>query len=939
MNNRDRIFDCLADCYSFLPHTASYDNKGKEDVPPQPSPDAVHKRSISGPGLTSRLSSLSLYGGVVNLSPYADPEDASPFFTPDSRRSSNMHPGDPRTLLHSDADVPEWGTSVHLYNQPRSRAGPLPSRSVTDFRKLHDGAVSEARAVRETEQGKASSSDSATYDNFIIEPAIRGNGALLHAMRAVQSESEKKLDIAWVGTLGHPTDALDEDTKTQIREKLTNDFDEEVVYMTDQDFAGHYTNFCKVVLWPLFHYQVPDDVNSKAYTDRSFHFYYNVNRAFADHLIESCKHDDTIWVHDYHLLLVPSMVREKRPHAKIGFFLHTAFPSSEIFRCQEKYKDLLNGMLGANLVVFQLPEYADHFLSTCSRFLSVEAMEKGVQLDDRFVRVTSQPIGINPADIDEVRQTEAFAEAVASYKKQYEGKKIIVGRDKLDRVYGLKQKFQAFEKFLDQFPHHAKDTIFLQIISQNNEPNKEYTHRVIEIVNRINDKHSSFAKQQLPIVLIGHQVGPAEYYALLTVGDVLMISTQRDGMNLTAHEFLYCQDGKVEDRVHGAVILSEFAGCAEILKGNQLTINPWNIRQQVAAIASALNMDSNAKEAQWTPQYEMVTSLTGKHWYQQLSQALAKAHKVQTERSAASVPRLQFSDVSEAYDRAKHRLFFLDYEGTLAPRQSIAGAHLASPQRAIDVLNDLMMDPKNVVYVTSRSLREQLAHTFQTADDVGLIAADGCYKSPHRKAGQREWTAGVDEFQTVIWKEQVTKILSHFRTLLEGSTITEKDCSIEFELAGVKDKKILERLSRECADQINGSCKTMGVRAVLIGETVIIEQTVCNKNTMADKVLRDLKHECAATGFASPDFLMVAGDDREDEVLFHWANKLSKLGMIPDVFSISIGNRDTEAKAAMSKGSAGLLSALEKLASTSLKDLPIKNPATKRSLRFELPKA
>lgn len=896
--------------------------------------------------MSSRTLHVSDYGPLT-LTPGAITEEAlnADPFDSDSRRNSRTLtlPAVQHRLTHGDADVPEWGSSTPLYKQPRSRAGPLPSKSVTDFRKLSKQALDERYgAPSKKVSHKAPSSGAGEYEQWTIKPAIRGNGSLINAMRAATTENGTH--VSWVGTLGSPTDALPDKTKLAIQNKLANDYDEEIVYVSDQDFEGHYNNFCKIVLWPLFHYQVPDDVNSKAYQDRSWSYYLSVNRCFANQLIESYKRGDTIWVHDYHLLLVPSMVREKLPDAKIGFFLHTAFPSSEIFRCQEKYKDLLRGMLGANLVAFQLPEYAGHFLQTCSRFLRVEATPEGVQLDDRFVNVTDEPMGIIPAEIEEIRKSEEFANEVKTMQETFKGKTLIFSRDKLDRVHGVGQKLQAYERFLEKHPNRAEDTVLLQVLSSYHETNDELFNSIMKIQNNINRTYRSISQSPLDIWVA--DPSPAQYYALLTVCDVLMNSTQRDGMNLTAHEFMICQDGeKTGEKAHGALILSEFAGSAAILQSKTLRINPWDILGSAKAIAQALNMDAPTRKTHWAPLHKTVMELTGSHWYKGLSRKLIDAHQAQGNQAAASVPRLQTSAISKAYDEASSRLLVLDYEGTLVGRH--LGTHnvYASPARAIQILGDLTMDPKNVVYVTSSGSDEQLAKIFQTASGVGLIAGNGCYKLAHGEMASKDWESAIDEEKTNGWKEKVIETLDYFQQRLPGSEIEDMSGSLVFRFdksivdKAKVDEKAVQRLAGSCADQLNSSCQSLGIRIIPSAESLLIEQIEYNKATMASKVFNLLQDECATGATTPPDFLMVAGDDRDDEPVFQWANDLSKDDIVRDVFTVSIGSRDTKAKAAMTKGSAGLLSVLEKLAQSSLRGRPVKNPATKRSTRFDLPTA
>ena len=202
-----------------------------------------------------------------------------------------------------------------------------------------------------------------------------------------------------------PTDSLSEEKKAEILGKLDTDFDSLVIYPKDFDFDGHYSHFCKTILWPMLHYQIPDSPKSKAYLDHSWIYYVKINRLFAEKIVKNYKRGDIIWIHDYHLLLVPKLVREKLPDAQIGFFLHVAFPSSEVFRCLAFRQELLEGMLGADLIGFQTQEYCHHFLQTCNRLLGAESLPHGVQLEDRFVNVDTFAIGIDP-DLFRVRQAD-----------------------------------------------------------------------------------------------------------------------------------------------------------------------------------------------------------------------------------------------------------------------------------------------------------------------------------------------------------------------------------------------------------------------------------------------------------------------------------------------------------------------------------------------------
>lgn len=380
------------------------------------------------------------------------------YFTPaqPSAVTHFLRPNDPKTLVRSDAHIPEWGAGGMFFNQPRSRAG-RPADTVLEYQKNEERVKSQreqsrerARSLYKTNSG-SKKSDPRWEQNYNIVPAIQGNGGLTNAVRAALDAGTTRDCIA-VGLVGFPTDDIDDLKKQEIYEKLEEEHDALAVYVSNKDYDGHYAHYCKTILWPVFHYVIPDHPKSKAFLDHSWKFYRNVNQAFADKVVKNYKRGDTIWIHDYHLCLVPQMIREKLPDAKIGFFLHTAFPSSEVFRCLAARRQLLEGMLGANLVAFQTPEYSHHFLQTCSRILAVEAVDNGVQLESRFVNVYSTPIGIDPLKLASARDDAEVKQWIATLTERYQGKHVIVARDKLDSIRGVRQKLLSFEVFLKKNP-------------------------------------------------------------------------------------------------------------------------------------------------------------------------------------------------------------------------------------------------------------------------------------------------------------------------------------------------------------------------------------------------------------------------------------------------------------------------------------------------------
>jgi trehalose-6-phosphate synthase len=358
----------------------------------------------------------------------------------------------------SEGHSPAWG-STYTFNQPRPRNVTLPSPSilkhqepvVTPAETPTMGPMSQKEQdhiIRAGTHGLHSFSDA----NWTVEPAEQGNPGLRNAVRSASDTSALEEETVWVGTLGMPTDALDAGVKSEIAGTLEDDYQSLAVYVSDTDFDGHYSHFCKTILWPVFHYQIPDNPKSKAYEDHSWIYYVKLNEAFAQRIAKNWRRGDAIWVHDYHLLLVPAMLRKLLPDAQIGFFLHVAFPSSEVFRCLAPRKELLEGVLGADLIGFQIEEYCRHFLQTCSRILCVEARTDGVQLEDRFVNVDKFPIGIDPVSWDNRRRSADVDQWIKIISEKYQGKRLIVSRDKLDAIRGVRQKLLSYELFLNTYP-------------------------------------------------------------------------------------------------------------------------------------------------------------------------------------------------------------------------------------------------------------------------------------------------------------------------------------------------------------------------------------------------------------------------------------------------------------------------------------------------------
>ncbi|KOC16216.1 alpha,alpha-trehalose phosphate synthase subunit [Aspergillus flavus AF70] len=918
----------------FLPYTVNFHLNESKDRPlhtgSEPSETGAEASASTASAAVS-LFERQNRDQKVGLTPGATTEHER-IFSSDLAKAEQEHSGYPfpdttqdgSLLTESEAHSPAWGSTLSL-NQPRPRATippspsilkhqepfapttePSPKKSDKEQKPLYTQRPSGVHHSREpSRKGSFSSAE------WTIETAEQGNGGLRNAVRSATDAGQLE-DKVWVGTLGMPTDALSKYTKSAIAEKLEDEYDSLTVYVSDGDFDGHYTHFCKTILWPVFHYQIPDNPKSKAYEDHSWVYYVKTNQAFAERIARNWKRGDSIWIQDYHLLLVPAMLRKLLPDAQIGFFLHIAFPSSEVFRCLAPRKELLEGILGANLVGFQTEEYCRHFLQTCSRILCVEATNEGVQLEDRFVNVNKFPIGIDPTSWDKRRKATDVEQWVKTISERYEGKRLIVSRDKIDGVRGIRQKLLSYELFLNTYPEWRDQVVLIQVATSTTEqPELEAT--ISDIAMRINSTFSTLAHQ--PLVFLKQDLAFPQYLALISVADALMITSLREGMNLTSHEFVYCQDGKYGNKKYGSLILSEFTGSASVFGNHALLVNPWNYRQCAEAIHTALSRSEEERKQVWTQLHSAVLQNSTANWVKSFSETLNRVWNEQSSREIMAVPRLSVSKLEEAYRRSSRRLIIVDYEGTLASWGSPKSIIVTTPQRAITTLTELTEDPRNIVFVMSSRMPEEMERLFRMVAGLGLIAENGCFV---REPKTDEWFKLTNKAQTDAWKEAVRQILGYYQERAEGSWIEQRHCSLMLHYGSAEDQAAASRLASECADHINDSCANQGVHAVMMNGALVVEPADTNKASAAAMVWRHCLERSKSDHSGRPDFLMAIGDGRDDEPVFRWANKLENAKGVDYAMTVTLGSRSTEAKATLTQGVTGVLSCLERLAASSL---------------------
>ncbi|KAJ4347243.1 Trehalose-6-P synthase/phosphatase complex synthase subunit [Didymosphaeria variabile] len=409
-----------------------------------------------------------------------------------------------------------------------------------------------------------------------------------------------------------------------------------VPVMLDDDLADrHYNGFSNSILWPLFHYH-PGEIT---FDESAWNAYTEANRLFAKAIAKDVQDNDMVWVHDYHLMLLPAMLREEigntKKNVKLGFFLHTPFPSSEIYRILPVRNEILLGVLHCDLIGFHTYDYARHFLSSCSRILGLATTPNGVEFQGKLITVGAFPIGIDPEKFDEGLKKPKVQERIAALEKKFEGVKLIVGVDRLDYIKGVPQKLHALEVFLTEHPEWIGKVVLVQVAVPSRQDVEEYQNLravVNELVGRINGKFGTI--EFMPIHFMHKSVSFDELIALYSVSDACLVSSTRDGMNLVSYEYIATQEKR-----HGVMILSEFTGAAQSLNGS-LIVNPWNTEELADSIHDAVTMGDEQRAQNYEKLSRYIRKYTSAWWGQSFVQELTRISE-QADRKVKFAPRAE----------------------------------------------------------------------------------------------------------------------------------------------------------------------------------------------------------------------------------------------------------------------------------------------------------
>jgi len=679
---------------------------------------------------------------------------------------------------------------------------------------------------------------------------VQSAGGLATALREIHAGGEGRW-VGWVGDMGRVGSESRQQVQTELRDQRLHH-----VPLSASEVALYYDGFSNAVLWPLFHYLL-DKVRLDATNE--WRAYKAVNERFADTLAAELRSGDMVWVHDYQLMLVPQYLRRRVPDARIGFFLHVPWPSSDVFRILPSREEILQGVLGADLIGFHTESYRHNFMHSAAKVLNLDLGIDSVSWEERTVRAGVYPISI---DLDEFeRRSPEVDELVVQLRKGTEGKKTVLGVDRLDYTKGVPRRLLAFDRLLEREPQLKGKVHMIQIAVPTREKIDSYAElrsQVNELVGRINSQHGSPTGS--PIQSLYRSVGRDELLALYRAADVMMVTPLRDGMNLVAKEYVAARTDS-----EGVLVLSEFAGAASELDA-ALIVNPYDITAMASTLRRALVMSTAEQRVRMNRLRAAVRNNPVQEWAHSFLEDLESTEPVKnTAVTSAGELELALAKLREA----PHRTFLFDYDGTLVPLAPLPD--LAAPdQPLLDLLQRIVRTPNVDVHIVSGRSRSSL-EGWLGGLPVSLHIEHGFWS----RDASGSWSQ-VSQVPPDFLK-RIYEIMKRHAFRAPGTLVEQKSASMAFHYRGADPHVASSRL-RALRAELNNS---LGPNAELLEGNKVLEVRLrgVHKGTVVGRVL---EHATPGT------MLFAAGDDRTDEDMF--------AALPSDAVSIRIGPGQTRAR-------------------------------------------
>lgn len=668
---------------------------------------------------------------------------------------------------------------------------------------------------------------------------VSSAGGLATSLKGLQKKYSGSVWIGYPGDLSQ----LNEEMRVETALELEN---QSLVPVTlpAQDYKEYYDEFSNKIIWPLFHYSL-DRIPLKM---EGWESYLKVNRIFLQKITELYQPGDIVWIQDYHLMLLPKMIRESMPDARIGFFLHIPFPASEVFRILPWKKQILEGLLGSDLLGFHTYAYMRNFTTGVLRILGIESNPNEIIFQNKRVSMGVFPISIDADFFENAAKKNSVSEKSSKFRE--DGKIILLGIDRLDYTKGIPRRILAFGKFLDKYPEYIGRVKYVQVAVPSRDKVStyiEYRKMVDELVGRINGKFSTL--HSIPIHYLYRSLSEEELLFLYKAADIMLVTPLRDGMNLVAKEYVVSNSGE-----NGILILSEYAGAADELN-EAVIVNPFDIDQTAESILKAIQMPSEEKKKRMMSMKEKIRMNDIKVWGDSFIDRLLSLNPGRFEH------KTEYSDYHIICNRVQWQDFekiviLSDYDGTLTEFKPLP--ELAIPSSSLlQLMKKIEKCPKIEFNIISGRNREFL-EKYVSFPGVNLYAEHGFF---FKSAGSDLWQENMSP--NFSWKEDVKALFENFSSLIPGTFTEEKASSIVWHYRNADPEAVSSQL-KELKLHLWESFSNAPI-FILPGNKIL---EVRAQGVSKSNVSRKLKTE-----YSDSSLFVLLGDDTTDQEMFEGAGK------------------------------------------------------------------
>jgi trehalose 6-phosphate synthase/phosphatase len=660
----------------------------------------------------------------------------------------------------------------------------------------------------------------------------RSEGGLATGLASLKGDVETH----WIGWPGLCVEG--EEARSAMAALLARQ-DFHPVHLSEAQVESYYEGYCNNILWPLCHYFFV----YIQYDQKMWASYCEVNRLFLEATLRVLRPGDRVWVQDYHLMLLPQMLREAAPDICIGYFHHIPFPSFELFRVLPERADVLRGLLGADLIGFHTHDYMRHFISAAYRVVGADCDLDEIRSEGRLAQVNAFPMGISFNQFHDAVLRAPVRALVEIFRKKFGTLKIVLSVDRLDYSKGVLHRLKGFALALEKHPELRERVSLVMLVVPSRDTVSEYAElkkRIDETIGAMNGRYATLTWT------------PAHYYyrsfsqdrllALYHVADIALVTPLRDGMNLVAKEYVAAKRD-----TPGVLILSERAGAASELS-DALLVNPNSADEICEAVAAAVAMPEAEQMTRLRRMQALLAHQNVDKWAADFLASLEAIHLKNLKLRTARLAPAHVREIQARYAQAAPRLLLLDYDGTLVPLRK--QPEEATPDSGVrEVLSRLGSDPRNTVVVCSGRDRDTL--------DLWLGDLPVRLAAEHGAFFKENGVWGGLSAELPVWSDDVLAVMERITNQTLGSRIEQKRTTLVWHyrncdawLADLREKQLIHTLMPLCSQH--------NLHIMRGNKVVEVKTANVNKGTEALRLLAERPYA----------FVLAVGDDVTDEDMF-----------------------------------------------------------------------